>query len=104
MRWRTFVTGRLARVAAITGLLAVAGSVPAVARPFPEVRLYELLPSDYPYPLARVCYTHLCGSGSALRVPPRRRSVDLGGDHPLTGRAERRQPAAVPLSALTGSG
>jgi hypothetical protein len=50
-------TGRLARVAVIVGALAVAGSTPAVARPFPEVRLYELLPSDYPYPLARVCYT-----------------------------------------------
>ena len=58
-------TGRLARVAAIIGLLAIAG---------------------------------------ALRVSPRRRGMDLGGDHPLTGRVERRQPAAVPLSALTGSG
>jgi hypothetical protein len=31
--------------------------VPAVAQQFPEVPLYELLPSNYPYPLARVCYT-----------------------------------------------
>ncbi len=37
--------------------LSTTAVVPAVAQQFPEVPLYELLPSNYPYPLARVCYT-----------------------------------------------
>jgi len=37
--------------------LSTTAMVPAVAQQFPEVPLYELLPSNYPYPLARVCYT-----------------------------------------------
>src|SRR5258706_13224812 len=37
--------------------LSTTAVVPSVAQQFPEVPLYELLPSNYPYPLARVCYT-----------------------------------------------
>jgi hypothetical protein len=37
--------------------LSITVVVPAAAQQFPEVPLYELLPSNYPYPLARVCYT-----------------------------------------------
>jgi hypothetical protein len=37
--------------------LSITAAVPAAAQQFPEVPLYELLPSNYPYPLARVCYT-----------------------------------------------
>jgi hypothetical protein len=37
--------------------LAVSAAAPAAAQQFPAVPLYELLPPDYPYPLARVCYT-----------------------------------------------
>lgn len=48
---------RLARSVVIVGALAIVGSAPAVAQQFPEVPLYQLLPPDYPYPLARVCYT-----------------------------------------------
>jgi hypothetical protein len=42
---------------AISISLSITAVVPAVAQQFPEVPLYELLPSNYPYPLARVCYT-----------------------------------------------
>jgi len=42
---------------AIAISLSTTAVVPAVAQQFPEVPLYELLPSNYPYPLARVCYT-----------------------------------------------
>ena len=42
---------------AISISLLITAVVPAVAQQFPEVPLYELLPSNYPYPLARVCYT-----------------------------------------------
>jgi hypothetical protein len=42
---------------AISISLSITAVVPAVAQQFPEVTLYELLPSNYPYPLARVCYT-----------------------------------------------
>lgn len=42
---------------AIAISLSTTALVPAVAQQFPEVPLYELLPSNYPYPLARVCYT-----------------------------------------------
>jgi hypothetical protein len=42
---------------AIAISLSTTAVVPAVAQQFPEVPLYELLPSSYPYPLARVCYT-----------------------------------------------
>jgi hypothetical protein len=47
----------LARKIVLVGALAIAGSAPVVAQQFPEVPLYELLPPNYPYPLARVCYT-----------------------------------------------
>lgn len=47
----------LARSVVIVGALAIVGPAPAVAQQFPEVPLYQLLPPDYPYPLARVCYT-----------------------------------------------
>jgi hypothetical protein len=42
---------------AISISLSITAVVPAIAQQFPEVPLYELLPSDYPYPPARVCYT-----------------------------------------------
>ena len=58
-RWRGVATGLLGLLspAAILVALAIAGAVPAAAQEFPEVPLYELLPPNYPYPLARVCYT-----------------------------------------------
>jgi hypothetical protein len=62
MRWRERSV-RLTRLRWLLGPLAIFISlsitavVPAAAQQFPEVPLYELLPSNYPYPLARVCYT-----------------------------------------------
>jgi hypothetical protein len=55
--------------------LVIAGSSLAVAQQFPEVPLYALLPSDYPYPLARYPGRHLRHpdlrlSGSPVRVSP----------------------------------
>ena len=47
----------LLRSVAIPISLSITAVVPAVAQQFPEVPLYQLLPSTYPYPLARVCYT-----------------------------------------------
>ena len=38
-------------------VFAIVGAASASDPQWPEVPLYELLPSDYPYPLARVCYT-----------------------------------------------
>ena len=41
-------------------LFAVLGftlTLPAAAQEFPEPVLYEMLPADYEYPIARVCYT-----------------------------------------------
>jgi hypothetical protein len=48
---------RLLSSIAVPILLSITSVVPAVAQQFPEVPLYELLPPNYPYPLARVCYT-----------------------------------------------
>ena len=62
MRWRERSV-QLTRLRWLLGPLAIFISlsitavVPAAAQQFPEVPLYELLPSNYPYPLARVCYT-----------------------------------------------
>jgi hypothetical protein len=39
--------------------LSIAGAVPAAEQQFPQVPLYELLPSNYPHPLARVCYVQV---------------------------------------------
>ena len=44
---------------AIAVSLSNAGAVPAADQQFPQVPLYELLPADYPYPLARVCYVQV---------------------------------------------
>ena len=41
----------------LPALLGLALTVPATAQQFPEPVLYELLSVNYPYPLARVCYT-----------------------------------------------
>jgi len=62
MRWRARWV-QLTRLRWLLGSIAISISlsitavVPAAAQQFPEVPLYELLPSNYPYPLARVCYT-----------------------------------------------
>ena len=62
MRWRersaqlTRLRWLLSSIAIFISLSTTA-VVPAAAQQFPEVPLYELLPSNYPYPLARVCYT-----------------------------------------------
>ena len=62
MRWRersvqlTRLRWLLSSIAIFSSLSTTA-VVPAAAQQFPEVPLYELLPSNYPYPLARVCYT-----------------------------------------------
>jgi hypothetical protein len=56
-------------------LLAIAGmaiSVPATAQQFPEPVLYQLLPTDYPYPLARVCYTSEGICALPTFIPPGR--------------------------------
>lgn len=42
---------------AISISLSITAVVPAATQQFPEVPLYKLLPPNYPYPLARVCYT-----------------------------------------------
>ena len=62
MRWRersvqlTRLRWLLSSIA-ISISLSITAVVPAAAQQFPEVPRYELLPSTYPYPLARVCYT-----------------------------------------------
>ena len=62
MRWRARSV-QLTRLRWLLSSIAIPISlpctavVPAAAQQFPEVPLYELLPSNYPYPLARVCYT-----------------------------------------------
>lgn len=38
-------------------VLGLTLTLPAGAQQFPEPVLYELLPADYPYPIARICYT-----------------------------------------------
>jgi hypothetical protein len=38
-------------------LLGAAVTVPATAQQIPEPPLYEMLPADYKYPIARICYT-----------------------------------------------
>jgi hypothetical protein len=44
---------------AIAVSLSMAGAVRAADQQFPQVPLYELLPANYPYPLARVCYVQV---------------------------------------------
>jgi hypothetical protein len=44
---------------AISASLSIAGAVRAADQQFPQVPLYELLPANYPYPLARVCYVQV---------------------------------------------
>jgi len=44
---------------AISVSLSIAVAVRAADQQFPQVPLYELLPSNYPYPLARVCYVQV---------------------------------------------
>ena len=39
--------------------LSIAGAVPAADQQSPQVPLFELLPANYPYPLARVCYVQV---------------------------------------------
>jgi len=58
-RW--VVAGRrwLLIAIAIAVSLSIAGAVPAADQQFPQVPLYELLPTNYPYPLARVCYVQV---------------------------------------------
>lgn len=56
-RWIVAGLRRLRNVIGMSVSLSVAAVVPAAAQQFPEVPLYELLAPDYPYPLARVCYT-----------------------------------------------
>jgi len=41
----------------LLALLGTALDLPATAQQFPEPVLYEMLPANYPYPIARVCYT-----------------------------------------------
>jgi hypothetical protein len=41
----------------LLALLGTALALPAGAPQFPEAVLYEMLPADYPYPVARICYT-----------------------------------------------
>jgi hypothetical protein len=59
-RERGWIVAGVRRLRNLIGMsvpLSVAVVVPAAAQQFPEVPLYELLAPDYPYPLARVCYT-----------------------------------------------
>jgi hypothetical protein len=44
---------------ALFASLSTAGAVATADQQFPRVPLYELLPTDYPYPLARVCYVQV---------------------------------------------
>ena len=50
-------------------LLLLALIVPAEAQEFPEPTLYELVPADGSYPIARVCYTQegICAPPSSFR-------------------------------------
>jgi hypothetical protein len=57
-RWMVAGPRRLLISIAIAVSLSVAGAVPADEQ-FPQVPLYELLPVNYPYPLARVCYVQV---------------------------------------------
>jgi len=53
-------------------LLGLTVTVPAAAQQFPEPVLYELLPVNYPYPLARVCYTSQGICALPTFIPPGR--------------------------------
>ena len=54
----------------LPALLGLALTVPAAAQRFPEPVLYELLPVNYPYPLARVCYTSQGICALPTFIPP----------------------------------
>ncbi len=58
-RW--MVAGRRWLLISITIFvsLSIASAVPAADQQFPQVPLYELLPANYPYLLARVCYVQV---------------------------------------------
>jgi len=51
-------------------LVVVVLTVPAAGQEFPEPVLYELLPADGSYPIARVCYTSEGICALPLYVPP----------------------------------
>jgi hypothetical protein len=53
-------------------LVVVALTVPAEGQEFPEPVLYELLPADVPYPIARVCSTSEGICALPLYIPPGR--------------------------------
>ena len=56
----------------LPALLGLALTVPVTAQQFPEPVLYELLPINYPYPLARVCYTSQGICALPTFIPPGR--------------------------------
>ena len=56
----------------LPALLGLALTVPATAQQFPEPVIYELLPINYPYPLARVCYTSQGICALPTFIPPGR--------------------------------
>jgi hypothetical protein len=41
----------------LAALLGFTLTLPAGAQEFPEPVLYQMLPADYKYPIARICYT-----------------------------------------------
>ncbi len=53
-------------------LILLALIVPAEAQEFPEPTLYELVPADGSYPIARVCYTQEGICALPLYIPPGR--------------------------------
>ena len=60
------------RFALLLTLLGLALVVPTDAQEFPEPVLYEMLPADYPYPIARVCYTSEGICALPTFIPPGR--------------------------------
>lgn len=59
-------------VLTILVLLAAMQALPATAQQTPEPVLYELLPADHKYPIARVCSTSEGICALPLFIPPGR--------------------------------
>ena len=68
----TRASGRSTRGTWILALLAIMPALPATAQETPEPVLYELLPADRDYPIARVCSTSEGICALPLFIPPGR--------------------------------
>jgi hypothetical protein len=72
MPFVTRASRRSLRGVSIVMLLAATQALPATAQQTPEPVLYELLPADRDYPIARVCSTSEGICALPLFIPPGR--------------------------------